>query len=226
MANVTEEAILEKLSTLHDPDLGRDIVSLGFVKNIRICAPIVSCDIELANPASTAKDRLRREAEGVLRGIPGVDEANVKMTWAVSASPEAVQRVLPGGQTMPAPQKPPGVKNLIAVASGKGGVGKSTVAANLALALREAGAAVGLCDADVYGPSPGTMFGLTDQPEADAEKRLIPLESRGVRVMSMRLLTSKETPVIWRGPMATRLIQQFLSGVAWGELDYLVIDLP
>jgi len=226
MSEVTEQAVLEKLSGLRDPDLGGDIVSLGFVKNVRICAPIVSCDIELANPASASKDRLQREAEAALREIPGIDQANVKMTWAVTATPEASQRVLPGGQTMPAPQKPPGVKNLIAVASGKGGVGKSTVAANLAVALREAGAAVGLCDADVYGPSQGTMFGLTDQPEADAERRLIPLESHGVRIMSMGLLTSKETPVIWRGPMATKLIQQFLSGVAWGELDYLVIDLP
>ncbi len=226
MSEVTKEAVLEKLSSLHDPDLGRDIVSLGFVKNVRICAPLVSCDIELANPASASKDRLQKEAEEALRQIPGVEQASVKMTWAVTATPEASQRVLPGGQTMPAPQKPPGVKNLIAVASGKGGVGKSTVAANLALALREAGASVGLCDADVYGPSQATMFGLSEQPVADAERRLIPLESHGVRVMSMGLLTSKETPVIWRGPMATRLIQQFLSGVAWGELDYLVIDLP
>jgi ATP-binding protein involved in chromosome partitioning len=226
MSNVTEQAVLEKLSSLHDPDLGRDIVSLGFVKNVRICAPIVSCDIELANPASTAKDRLRKEAEAALREIEGVEQANVKMTWAVSSAPEASQRILPGGQTMPAPQKPKGVKNLIAIASGKGGVGKSTVAANLALALRETGALVGLCDADVYGPSQGTMFGLTEKPEADAERRLIPLESHGVKIMSMGLLTSKETPVIWRGPMATRLIQQFLSGVAWGDLDYLVIDLP
>jgi ATP-binding protein involved in chromosome partitioning len=226
MPSLTEDAVLEKLSGLHDPDLGRDIVSLGFVKNVRICAPIVSCEIELANPASPAREKIKREAEAALRGLPGIDQANVKMTWAVSAAPEASQRILPGGQTMPAPQKPEGVKNLIAIASGKGGVGKSTVAANLALALAEAGARVGLLDADVYGPSQGTMFGLSDQPEADEQKRLIPLVSHGVRIMSMGLLTSKETPVIWRGPMATRLIQQFLSGVAWGELDYLVIDLP
>jgi ATP-binding protein involved in chromosome partitioning len=226
MSNVTEEMVLEKLSSLHDPDLGRDIVSLGFVKNVRVCAPIVSCDIELASPVSSAKNRLQKDAEAALRAIPGVERANVRMTWSVSEAPDASQRVLPGGQTTPAPSKPPGVKNLIAVASGKGGVGKSTVAANLALALAEAGARVGLCDADVYGPSQGTMFGLSDQPEADSERRLVPLESRGVRIMSMGLLTSKETPVIWRGPMATRLIQQFLSGVAWGELDYLVIDLP
>jgi ATP-binding protein involved in chromosome partitioning len=226
MSEVTEQAVFEKLSSLHDPDLGRDIVSLGFVKNLRICAPIVSLDIELANPASAAKERLREAAEAALREIPGVEQAHVRMTWTVTEAPEASQRVLPGGQTMPAPQKPPGLKNLIAVASGKGGVGKSTVAANLALALREAGALVGLLDADVYGPSQATMFGLSGQPEVDGERRMIPLESHRVKIMSMGLLTSKETPVIWRGPMATRLIQQFLSGVAWGELDYLVIDLP
>ncbi|MGH9320727.1 MAG: iron-sulfur cluster assembly protein, partial [Vicinamibacteria bacterium] len=107
---MTERAVLEKLSSLHDPDLGRDVVALGAVKNLRICAPIVSCDIELANPASSAKERLKQEAEAALREIPGIEEANVRMTWAVSASPEAAQRILPGGQTMPAPQKPAGVK--------------------------------------------------------------------------------------------------------------------
>jgi ATP-binding protein involved in chromosome partitioning len=226
-SEVTERAILERLSALHDPDMGRDIVSLGLVKNIRICAPIVSLDIELPNPASTARDRLQEEAERALVDLPGIDQANVRMTWSVSATPDAASRVVPGGrENGPAPQKPEGVKNVVAVASGKGGVGKSTVAANLALALARAGASVGLLDADVYGPSQGTMFGLSDRPETDEHKRILPLTSHGVRVMSMGLLTSKETPVIWRGPMATRLIQQFLSGVAWGELDYLIVDLP
>jgi ATP-binding protein involved in chromosome partitioning len=225
----TEEEVLERLSRLHDPDLGRDIVSLGFVKNVRLCAPIVSCDIELANPASPARDRLEKEAREALLGIPGIEQANVRMTWAVSATPETSKRVLPGappGQAMPAPQRPEGVKNIIAIASGKGGVGKSTVAANLAVALAQTGAAVGLCDADVYGPSQSTMFGLSARPETDEQRRILPLSAHGVRVMSMGLLTSKETPVIWRGPMATRLIQQFMSGVAWGDLDYLVVDLP
>lgn len=226
MSTISEREVLDKLSALRDPDLGRDIVSLGYVKNIRICAPIVSCDIELANPASQAKDQLRAQAEAALLELSDVSEANVQVTWRVSASPGGVKRVLPGGQVAPAPQKPEGVKNLIAVASGKGGVGKSTVAANLAVALHRAGASVGLCDADVYGPSQGTMFGIHERPEADERQRLIPIESHGIRIMSMGLLTSKETPVIWRGPMATKLVQQFMSGVAWGELDYLVIDLP
>jgi len=222
----TEQDVLDKLSAVRDPDLGRDIVSLGYAKNIRICAPIVSCDVVLANPASGAKERIHQEAVKSLLELPDIEEATVNVTWRVSASPEGVKRLLPGGQEAPAAQKPPGVKNLIAVASGKGGVGKSTVAANLAVALSQTGAAVGLCDADVYGPSQGTMFGLSERPEADENQRLIPLEAHGVRVMSMGLLTTKETPVIWRGPMATRLIQQFLAGVVWGELDYLIIDLP
>ncbi|HXV63118.1 MAG TPA: P-loop NTPase [Vicinamibacteria bacterium] len=226
MSRVTEQDVLSKLEALRDPDLGRDIVSLGSVKNVRICSPIVSCDIELSNPASQARDRLRKEAEAALLSIPGIEEANVRMTWSVSAPPEAAGRVLPSGQQAPAPQRPEGVKNLIAIASGKGGVGKSTVAANLAVALHEAGASVGLCDADVYGPSQGTMFGITQHPQANENKQLVPIESNGIRVMSMGLLTTKETPVIWRGPMATRLVQQFLSGVAWGELDYLLVDLP
>ena len=221
-----EQDVLDKLSAVRDPDLGRDIVSLGYAKNIRVCAPIVSCDIELTNPASGAKERIKAEATKALLELPEIDEANVNLTWQVSASPAGVQRTLPGGQVAPAPQKPAGVKNLIAVASGKGGVGKSTVAANLALALHQTGASVGLLDADVYGPSQATMFGLDQRAEADENQRLIPLESHGVRIMSMGLLTTKETPVIWRGPMASRLIQQFLSGVAWGELDYLIIDLP
>lgn len=226
MSSLTERDVLSKLESLRDPDLGRDIVSLGYVKNIRICAPIVSCDIELQNPASLARDKLQKEAESALLELPDVDEAHVNMKWSVSASPAAAERQLPGGQSAPAPAKPAGVKNLIAIASGKGGVGKSTVAANLAVALQKTGARVGVADVDVYGPSQGTMFGVTDRPVADEQKRLIPLEAHGVQLMSMGLLTTKETPVIWRGPMATRLVQQFMSGVAWGELDYLIIDLP
>ncbi len=148
----TEQDVLDKLSAVRDPDLGRDIVSLGYAKKIRICAPIVSCDIELANPASAAKDRIKAEATKALLALPEIDQANVNLTFQVSASPEGVQRILPGGQVAPAPQKPAGVKNLVAVASGKGGVGKSTVAANLAVALRQTGASVGIVDADVYGP--------------------------------------------------------------------------
>ncbi len=226
MPDTTEKDVLGKLEGLRYADLGRDVVSLGLVKNIRICAPILSLDIELPNPASGAKEQLKKEAEAALLTLPGIEEVHVAITWSVTASPDGANRVLPNGQVMPGPQKPPGVKNLIAIASGKGGVGKSTVAANLAVALAGTGASVGLCDADVYGPSQSTMLGVDDRPEADADKRLVPIEAHGVRMMSMGLLTTSETPVIWRGPMATKLIQQFMMGVAWGELDYLIIDLP
>lgn len=213
-AKVTEPDVLEKLKTIQDPDLRRDIVSLGFVKNIKICAPAVSFDIELTTPACPVKDRLKVEAEAAVRQLPGIDVVTANMTSSVRPGPVRAGNLLPG------------VKNTIAVASGKGGVGKSTAAANLAVALRQTGATVGLCDADVYGPSMPTMFGIQARPQGDAEQRLIPLEAHGVKLMSMGFLTTRDTPVIWRGPMATKLVQQFLGGVAWGELDYLVIDLP
>jgi ATP-binding protein involved in chromosome partitioning len=208
MSKIQEADVLEKLRSVQDPELRRDIVSLGFVKNIRICAPIISFDIERTSPASMVSDRLRAEASAAVASLPGVEEVNVQVSSAARA-PQAS-----------------GIQSMIAIASGKGGVGKSTVAANLAVALRQTGASVGLCDADVYGPSQGTMFGVDERPEADEQRRLIPVEAHGVKLMSMGLLTTKETPVIWRGPMATKLIQQFMAGVAWGELDYLIIDLP
>jgi len=208
MSKIQESDVLEKLKAVQDPELRRDIVSLGFVKNIRICSPIVSFDIERTSPASMVSSQLKAEASAAVAELPGIEEVNVQ----ISSSPQAAQAAE--------------IQSMIAVASGKGGVGKSTVAANLAVALQRTGATVGLCDADVYGPSQGTMFGVHDRPEADEQRRLIPVEAHGVKLMSMGLLTSKETPVIWRGPMATKLIQQFMAGVAWGALDYMIIDLP
>jgi ATP-binding protein involved in chromosome partitioning len=211
---IEQSDVLEKLKAVLDPDLGRDIVSLGFVKNIKICAPLVSFDIERSAPISLVKERFEADAVAAVKELPGIDEVNVH----VHAAPRTSQAAT--GQTFS------GIQTMIAVASGKGGVGKSTVAANLAVALQRTGAAVGLCDADVYGPSQSTMFGVDRRPEADEDRRLIPIEERGIKLMSMGFLTTKETPVIWRGPMATKLIQQFMAGVAWGELDYLIIDLP
>ncbi len=211
---ISESDVLEKLKAVQDPDLNRDIVSLGFVKNVKVCAPTISFDIELTTPACPVKDRLKAEAEAAVSQLPGVDTVNVNMTSRVRSA-----------QGMGAVELE-GVKNIVAVASGKGGVGKSTVAANLAVALAQTGASVGLCDADVYGPSQPTMFGVETQPRADENRRLLPIESHGVQLMSMGFLATKETPVIWRGPMAAKLIQQFLAGVAWGELDYLIVDLP
>lgn len=213
-AGPSEAAVLEALKTVKDPDLHRDIVSLGFVKNVRICGGNVAFDIELTTPACPVRERLRDEAALAVRALPGVTEVAVNMTAQVRKSMPLAE----GGLRA--------VKNAIAVASGKGGVGKSTATANLALALAKTGARTGLMDADVYGPSIPTMLGGSGRPEQSPRGMINPLERYGVKYMSMGLLAGRDTPVIWRGPMATKLIQQFLMQVDWGELDYLLIDLP
>lgn len=213
-APLTEEAVLQSLRSVMDPDLRRDVVSLGFVKNLKIRDGHVSLDLELTTPACPVKDQLKAEATERIRSLPGVKEVSVQLSAAVRGRP------VQGSAPMLA-----GVKNLVAIASGKGGVGKSTASANLALALAATGARVGLLDADVYGPSLPTMFGICETPE-QKDGRLVPLERHGVRLMSMGFLATRDTPVIWRGPMATKLIQQFLMAVDWGALDYLLIDLP
>jgi ATP-binding protein involved in chromosome partitioning len=215
-SSVREEDVLDALRGVKDPDLHRDIVALGFVKNLRICGGNVAFDIELTTPACPVKDRMRDEALGLVRALPGVSEVAINMTAQVrkSAAPPSE-----GGMRA--------VKNAIAIASGKGGVGKSTVATNLAIALAKTGARVGLMDADVYGPSVPHMLGGGERPEQGGAQGMIrPVERHGLKFMSMGLLTGRDTPVIWRGPMATKLIQQFLGQVEWGELDYLLIDLP
>jgi ATP-binding protein involved in chromosome partitioning len=214
MQTITNEAVLQALRVVRDPDLGRDIVTLGFVKNVRIWEGNVAVDLELTTPACPVKDRLQSEAVQALKGLPGVTEATVTLTAQVRRS-----------QAAPAQGGLKDVKNIIAVASGKGGVGKSTVAVNLAIALSRAGAKVGLMDADVYGPSVPIMLAGLGRPET-RDNKLVPLERYGVKFMSMGLLTEDRSPVIWRGPMASKLIQQFLADVEWGDLDYLLIDLP
>jgi ATP-binding protein involved in chromosome partitioning len=214
MADITEQDILNALKVVQDPDLHKDIVSLGFVKNIKYCDGNVKFDIELTTPACPVKDRLKAEAHAAVKAIPGMKEVNITMTSMVRTAPTLAQSPLKN------------VGAIIAVASGKGGVGKSTVVCNLAVALAKTGARVGLMDADVYGPSIPAMFGISRIPDADAEGKLIPLEAHGVKLVSMGFLATKDTPVVWRGPMATKLVQQFLGAVAWGELDYLLIDLP
>jgi len=214
---IREEDILNALRVVQDPDLHRDIVSLGFVKNMVIEGGAVRFDVELTTPACPVKDRLRDEAAIAVRGVPGVTSVAVNMTAAVrKGAPSAAE----GGMK--------NVRNAVAIASGKGGVGKSTVATNLALALARTGAKVGLMDADVYGPSVPAMLGSVERPDTGgAQGNLIkPNERHGIKFISMGLFTGRDTPVIWRGPMATKLIQQFLGQVDWGELDYLLIDLP
>jgi len=211
---VTETDVLAALRPIVDPDFGKSIVELGFVKGIAIEGPRVAFTIELTTPACPVKAEFQRAAEERVRALPGVAEVAVTMTANTRGRAVGPQQALL-----------PGVRNTLAVASGKGGVGKSTTAINIALALRERGASVGLMDADVYGPSLPLLTGVRGRPDA-VEKRIIPLEGYGLKLMSMGFFVGEDSPVIWRGPMVHGLISQFLKDVEWGELDYLVIDLP
>ncbi|MBL8863049.1 MAG: Mrp/NBP35 family ATP-binding protein [Planctomycetes bacterium] len=213
MPDVTKEQILDALRAVHDPDLGRDIVSLGFVTTASACDGAVKAVINLTTPACPVKDQLKAQAEAALRAIPGVQSVNVEMT--------AVSKPASGPERRVAPE----IRHVVAVSSGKGGVGKSTVAVNLACALARTGAKVGLVDCDVYGPDVPMMMGLAGEPEAQGGK-LVPKERHGVRTMSIGYLLDEDKPVIWRGPMVHKLIEQFLADVAWGPLDYLLVDMP
>ncbi|HNV02133.1 MAG TPA: Mrp/NBP35 family ATP-binding protein [Vicinamibacterales bacterium] len=207
--------VLRALASVKDPDLHKDIVSLGFVKDVAIDGGRVSCTIELTTPACPVKDQMKEQARAAVMALPGVSSVDVTMTARVrtAASPDADRTHVPG------------VKNVIAVGAGKGGVGKTTVAVNLALALAAAGSRVGLMDADIYGPNVPIMLGLSG-PLASDDGKIVPPEKHGLRVVSIGFLTSDESPLIWRGPMLHSVIRQFLLDVHWGELDYLVVDLP
>ena len=212
-STLDQQTIIDAIRDVYDPDLKRSIVDLGFVKNVVIDGETVSLDIELTTPACPVKDLLKRQVHQRIAAMPGVSEVKVAMTSSVRTAHAGDRNILPG------------VKNTVAVASGKGGVGKSTTAVNLALALHESGAAVGLLDADVYGPSMAMMLGIDSRPK-QVDNKLLPVEAQGLKVMSMAFLSDESTPIIWRGPMVHGLIQQFLTVVLWGELEYLVIDLP
>jgi ATP-binding protein involved in chromosome partitioning len=219
MSQTTVTQVLEALRPIVDPDLGKSIVDLGFVKNVVIDGSSVSFTIELTTPACPVKAEFEREARERVLALAGVENADVQMSAATRGRPVAAseEAVLPG------------VKNTVAVASGKGGVGKSTAAVNLAVALRATGASIGLMDADVYGPSLPLLLGVRDHPHGekrDGKEWIVPLEAHGLKLMSIGFLLTEDSPVIWRGPMVHGMIGQFLSNVDWGELDYLVIDLP
>ena len=211
----TEAQVLDALRAVQDPDLHRDIVALGFVKDLQIRGDQVAFKIELTTPACPVKDLMKSQAEKAVRALPGVGQLQIEMTASVSQS-----RPVLGDKGMI-----PGVKNVIAVSSGKGGVGKSTVAVNLACALQRTGAKVGILDADVYGPNVPLMLGVTGQPHV-VNKRIQPFEKHGMQIMSMALLVAEDQPVIWRGPMLHSAVRQFLFDVEWKDLDYLVVDLP
>jgi ATP-binding protein involved in chromosome partitioning len=210
-----QQSILEALKAVTDPDLHRDIVSLGFVKDLKIDAGRVAFTIELTTPACPVKDQMRDQARAAVLRVPGVSAVDVLMSARVR---EAV-----GADG--ARQGVAGVKNVIAVGAGKGGVGKTTVAVNLALALSRAGGKVGIIDGDIYGPNVPIMLGVKTQLTTDGQK-ILPAEKYGLQVISMGFLTGDEAPIIWRGPMLHGALQQFFREVKWIDLDYLVVDLP
>jgi ATP-binding protein involved in chromosome partitioning len=209
-----EQQVLDALRTVKDPDLHKDIVALNFVKDLKIEGGKASFTIELTTPACPVKKEMEQWAREAVRKVSGIREVEVTMTASVRTGVQA-----------PAKQGIPGVKNIIAVGSGKGGVGKTTVTVNLAVALAQKGAKVGLLDSDVYGPNVPLMMGIQGQPHA-IKNRIQPLSNYGVRVMSMGFLAADDTPMIWRGPMLHNVVTQFIRQVDWGDLDYLLIDMP
>jgi ATP-binding protein involved in chromosome partitioning len=215
MAQITEQSVLAALRQVRDPDLHKDIVTLGFVRDLRISGGEVSFRIVLTTPACPVREQLQEEARRVVAAVPGVSTVNVTMDAEV-----------PKGRGLGEKVVVPGVRNIVAVSSGKGGVGKSTVAVNLAVSLALDGARVGLMDADVYGPNVPMMLGAGNVRPEIAGNKLLPVEAHGVRMMSMAILKPGDEPMIVRGPILHGLVRQFLQDVAWGELDYLIVDMP
>ena len=213
--SVTDTALLDALKAVTDPNTGKDFVSTKQLKNLRIEDGDVTFDVELGYPAKSQIALLRKSLIAAARGVPGVQ--NVSANLATKITAHSVQR---GVQLLPK------VKNIVAVASGKGGVGKSTTAVNLALALAAEGATVGILDADIYGPSQPMMMGIEGRPESADGKTMEPLENYGVQVMSIGFLVDPGDPMIWRGPMATQALEQLLRQTNWGDLDYLIVDMP
>ena len=209
------DAVLSALRAVVDPDIRRDIVTLGFVKDLSIDSGRVAFTIELTTPACPVKEQLREQATNAVRAVSGVSQVDVRLTANVRSAlaPETGRPPLPG------------VKNVIAVGAGKGGVGKTTVAVNLALALAKCGSRVGVLDGDIYGPNIPLMLGLNTQLTTDG-KQIVPAEKYGLQVVSIGFLTQDDAPIIWRGPMLHSAIQQFFREVAWKDLDYLIVDMP
>ena len=216
---MTEEAILQALSNVQEPDLGKDLVTLNMVKDVKINGNDVSFTIVLTTPACPMKDMMRTASENAVKLLVN-KEANVQVNFTANTTSTRKENL----------QILSGVKNIIAVVSGKGGVGKSTVSANIALALAEGGASVGLMDADIYGPSVPIMFGVRGarplMKDIDGKGYIVPLEKYGIKLMSIGLLVDEKNAVVWRGPMASSAIKQFVTEVDWGPLDYLIIDMP
>lgn len=216
----TVEEVRQALSQVQDPELKRDLVSLGMIKEIKVTSETVSVQVELTTPACPLKNVIRQDCEKALRQLPGVSSVNIEMTSQTRGS---------RGGDRKAADLLPGVKNVIVVASGKGGVGKSTVAINLAAMLASRGARTGLLDADIYGPSIPTMMGVSKAPEVkivEGKEKLEPVLAHGVRLMSIGFFLDPKQAVVWRGPMLHKALEQFLADVLWEEMDYLVVDVP
>jgi len=216
MALVDRDAVLNALRVVVDPDIRKDIVSLGFVKDLTIADGRASFTIELTTPACPVKDQMRDQAVAAVRAVPGISDVKVQLTAKVRSA------------TFSEAGRPPipGVKNVIAVGAGKGGVGKTTVSVNLALALARCGSRVGILDGDMYGPNVPIMLGLNNTQMGTDGQRIVPAEKYGIQVVSIGFLTNDDAPIIWRGPMLHQAIQQFFREVAWKDLDYLIIDMP
>lgn len=213
MAMPTREAVLDRLRLVNDPELHKDLVSLGMVKSVAVDGGRVRIHIELTSPACPLKDQIRQDVEKSVRALSGVASVEIEWSAQVRSSRQPSQQL-------------PGVKNVVAVGAGKGGVGKSTAAVLLAFGLQRSGAKVGLMDADVYGPSIPTLTGIEGARPRVADDKMLPEEAGGVKIMSIGFMVERDKPLIWRGPMTHGVIKQFLEDVAWGELDYLVVDLP
>lgn len=211
----TPDQLLQALSAVIDPNTGKDFVSTKALKNLQLSGGDVSFDVELGYPAKSQFNAFRKSLIAAAKSVPGVDNVSVNMMVRIAS--HSVQR---GVQLLP------GVKNIVAVASGKGGVGKSTTAANLALALAAEGARVGLLDADIYGPSQPMMMGIAGRPDSLDGKNMEPMENHGIQVMSMGFLVAQDEAMIWRGPMATQALEQLLRQTNWRDLDYLIVDMP
>ena len=213
--SLTEASVTEALKSVVDPNTGKDFVSAKQLKNLKVEGGDVAFDVELGYPAKSQIPTLRKALIAAVRTLPGVENVSINLGTKVVA--HAVQR---GVQLMPK------VKNIVAVASGKGGVGKSTTAVNLALALAAEGASVGILDADIYGPSQPMMRGIEGRPESADGQTMEPMTNYGVQVMSIGFLVDADNPMIWRGPMVTQALEQLLRQTNWGELDYLIVDMP
>ena len=219
---MTPDSILELLKQVPYPGFSRDIVSFGLVKDVSIDEGIVTVTISVQTNDASVPEQIFKNCHAVLDPLPEIKHARIEL----DVQDPATQANTDAAGSSAIKNTIPGVKNVIAVASGKGGVGKSTVSANLAIALANAGHKVGLCDCDLYGPSIAHMFGSRERPLATEDNEIIPISAHGIQLMSMGFLLEEASPVIVRGPLATRYTQQFLQNVAWGELDYLILDLP